>query len=150
MSSNHQDASDSPPPYHPPEAEDTSPGEDEIVSDDGDLENPEIWDQAETPYLRPIRIPPRGQIPPSPSLSISTTTSEFELEHGEELMRVKRAWVKEEEGSDHPFPITEVISSDESEKPPPKKQKKQTTSKNTKGAKAKKQGMRTYPDKVSP
>jgi len=128
-------------------AEDTSTGEDEATSDDDDLENPEARDRVETPYLKPIRIPPMARAP-SPSLSISTTTSEFELEHGGELMGVKRICVKEED-SDDPFHSTEIISSDESEKPVPKKRKTCTTSKKTVGRKVKKPGTRTYSDEVS-
>lgn len=135
-------------PHPPSEAEDTSPGEDKAISDDNDLKNPKVRGKVETPYLKPIRIPPKTRAPPSPSLSISTTTSEFELEHGEELLRVKRARVKEEDTSDR-FPSAEVISSDESEKPPVKKWRVRTTSKKAEGKRVKKPGMITYPDAVS-
>jgi len=132
----------------PSEVEDTPTGEDEATDDDDNLGNPEVRDQVETPYLKPIRIPPMARAPPSPSLSISTTTSEFELEHGAELLGVKRIRVKEEDSGD-PFNGAEVISSDESEKPARKKKKTQTTRKKTAGGKAKKPGTRTCPDEMS-
>ena len=132
-------------PHPPSEAEDTSPGEDEATGDDDDLENPEGRNQVKTPYLKPIRVPPMARAAPSPTLSISTTTSEFALEHGEELLRVKRARVKEEDSSDR-IPSPKVISSDESEKPPPKRRRTHTTSKKVAGRRMKKSGMRTYPN----
>lgn len=129
------------------EAEDFSLGEGEASGEDIDLENPAVSDWAETPYLQPIRIPPRIQAPPSPCLSISITVSELELEQGEALLRVKRGWVKEE-GSDDTIPNPKVVSSDGSEKPAPKKRKTHPKGTKSQGRKAKKSGMKTYSHEV--
>jgi hypothetical protein len=61
-------------------------------------------------------------------------------------LKVKRAWVKEEDFSD-PFHDPEVISSDESEKLAPKKRKMCSTGTKSQGRKAKKSGTKTYPHK---
>ena len=131
-------------------AKNASSGEDEISDEDDNPEGLGVEDQQEQepPRVKPIRIPPRVQIPLSPSLSISTTVSELELEQGEALLRVKRMRPKEE--LDDLIPPTE----DESDKPAPKKRK--TNSKGTK-YKGKKKGnqvrgltlMRCPPDKIA-
>ena len=129
----------------PPKAGDTSSGEDEVTVVDSDLEDPETATQTKTPYLKPIKIPPKLHTLSSPSLSISTTVSEMGLEHGGALLQVKRGRVKEEEDSNDPFSNAEDPS-DEDEQPPPKKRKSRPTNANREGRGTKKQGMRTYPD----
>ena len=126
----------------------SSLGEEEASGEDIDLENPVVSNWVETPYLQPIKIPPRTQAPLSPCPLISTTTSELELEQGEALLRVKRVRAKEESPND-PFPNPEVESSDGSEKPAPKKRK--TCSKGTKSQsrKVRKSGTKIYPHEVS-
>lgn len=125
----------------------SSLGEEEASDEDIDLENPVEGDWMETPHLQPIRIPPRIQAPLSPCPSISTTTSELELEQGEALLRVKRVRAKEE-SPDDPFSDLGVESSDGSEKPPPKKRKTRSKGTKSQSRKVRKSGMKIYPHEV--
>ena len=133
---------------HPPKANSTSSGEDEVTVVDDDLEDPEAATRTETPYLKPIKVPPRVHALSSPSLSISTTVSEMALEHGGALLQVKRGRVKEEEVSDGALSHAEVYFSDEDEQPPPKKRKPRPDTKG-KGGRKQKPGTRTYFDEIS-
>ena len=76
----------------------------------------------------------QNRAPPSPSLSISTTTSEIELEQGDALMRVRR--LKAEELDDS-LPGPEPVSDDEDKRWVPKKCKRNSAGTKGKGKKRK-------------
>ena len=113
-------------------AEDSSLDTEDIFSEDIDLENSVVSDQVESPFLQTIRIPPRTYAPPSPCPSISTTTSELEVEQGEALLKVKRGRVKEEDAEDT-LPDPEVV---------PKKRKICSAGTRNRNTKGKKKGMK--------
>ena len=113
-------------------AEDSSLDIEDTFSEDVDLENSVVSDRVESPSLQTIRIPPRTYAPPSPCPSISTTTSELEVEQGEALLKVKRGWVKEEDAEDT-LPDPEVV---------PKKRKTCSAGKRNRNTIVKKQGMK--------
>ena len=125
------------PSNYPSGAEDSPLYNEETFSEDVDLEGSVVSDQVETPCLQTIRIPPRIRAPPSPCPSISTTTSELEVEQGEALLKVKRGWVKEE------FLDPEVILSNRGNRLVPKKRRKSSMGTKDGKTRGKKQGMKT-------
>jgi hypothetical protein len=74
--------------------------------------------------------PERVRALPSPSRSLSTTTSELEVEQGEALMRVKQ--LKAEEELEDVLPDTD----DEADRPVPKKRKTGSAGMKRKGRKS--------------